>query len=198
MTDMLDYARVMPGEAFDRVEVEVVFLRMDQAPKRPLAVLPAGVVLRSERLSVAGYRALYNGVGGAWLWWLRRMMPDDMLARHLANPAVAFHVLRVDGQVAGFFETDAGYWPNVNLNYFGLMPEFIGKGLGKLLLDAAVDSVFAGGSPLRGMTVNTCSADHERALPNYLAAGFHEVRRIQEVWDIPRRLGLKVPEHLRA
>ena len=198
MTDMLDYARVMPGEAFDRVEVEVVFLRMDQAPRRAPAVFPAGAVLSCERLSVAEYRMLYNGVGAPWLWWLRRMMPDDMLARHLANAAVAFHVLRVDGQVAGFFETDAGYWPNVNLNYFGLMPEFIGKGLGKLLLDAAVDSVFAGGSPLRGMTVNTCSADHERALPNYLAAGFHEVRRIQEVWDIPRRLGLKVPEHLRA
>ena len=198
MTDMLDYARVMPGEAFDRVEVEVVFLRMDQAPKRPPAVLPAGAVLSSERLSVAEYRVLYNGVGGPWLWWLRRMMPDDMLARHLANPAVVFHVLRVDGQVAGFFETDAGYWPDVNLNYFGLMPEFIGRGLGRILLEAAVDSVFAGGSPLRGMTVNTCSADHERALPNYVAAGFHEVRRIREVWDIPCRLGLKVPERLRA
>ncbi|GLR67339.1 N-acetyltransferase [Acidocella aquatica] len=195
---MLDYARLAPGEAFDRVEVEVVFLRMDQAPRRPRAVFPAGAVLSCEPLGVAEYRMLYNEVGAPWLWWLRRMMPDDMLARHLANAAVAFHVLRVDGQVAGFFETDAGYWPNVNLNYFGLMPGFIGKGLGKPLLDAAVDSVFAGGSPLRGMTVNTCSADHPRALPNYVAAGFKEVRRIREEWDIPRRLGLKLPEHLRG
>ena len=195
---MLDYARLAPGEAFDRVTVEVVFLRMDQAPRRPLAVLPPGVVLRNERLSVAEYRALYNEIGAPWLWWLRRMMPDDKLARHLASPALAIHVLRVDGQVAGFFETDAGYWPQVNLNYFGLMPGFIGKGLGRVMLDAAVDSVFAGGSPLRGMTVNTCSADHPRAFPNYVAAGFRQVRRVQEEWDIPHRLGLRVPEHLRG
>jgi GNAT superfamily N-acetyltransferase len=86
----------------------------------------------------------------------------------------------------------------VNLNYFGLLPKFIGQGLGKPLLDAAVDSVFAGGSPLRGMTVNTCTADHHRALPNYKAAGFIEMRKVREVWDIPRRLGLSVPAHLRA
>lgn len=195
---MLDYARLAPGEAFDRVTVEVVFLRMDQAPRRSLAVLPPGAVLSIERLSVAEYRALYNEIGAPWLWWLRRMMPDDKLARHLASMALAIHLLRVDGKVAGFFETDAGYWPQVNLNYFGLMPEFIGKGLGRVMLDAAVDSVFAGGSPLRSMTVNTCSADHPRALPNYVAAGFREIRRIPEVWDIPHRLGLRVPEHLRG
>jgi hypothetical protein len=78
------------------------------------------------------------------------------------------------------------------------MPGFIGKGLGRVMLDAAVDSVIAGGSPLRGMTVNTCSADHPRALPNYVAAGFRQVRRVQEEWDIPHRLGLRVPEHLRG
>ena len=66
------------------------------------------------------------------------------------------------------------------------------------MLDAAVDSVFFGAVGLRGMTVNTCSADHPRALPNYIAAGFKETRRVQEVWDIPRRLGLSVPAHLRG
>jgi GNAT superfamily N-acetyltransferase len=194
---MLDYARPAPGEAFDRVVVTVVFLRMNQRPARPRAVLPPGAELRAERLNVAQYRALYNEVGGPWLWWLRRVMPDALLVRHLANPAITVHVLRVDGKVAGFFETDAGHWPDVNLNYFGLVPEAIGNGLGKILLDAAVDSVFLGAVGLRGMTLNTCTADHPRALPNYVAAGFRETRRIQEVWDIPCRLGLKLPEHMR-
>jgi hypothetical protein len=48
------------------------------------------------------------------------------------------------------------------------------------------------------MTVNTCSADHPRALPNYIAAGFREVRRVREAWDIPVRLGLAIPENLRG
>jgi GNAT superfamily N-acetyltransferase len=195
---MLDYSRPIPGEATDRAVVTVVFLRMNTRPARAPAVWPAGAVLTHETLNVARYRALYEAVGAPWLWWLRRVMPDDLLARHLANAAVSIHMLRVDGRDAGFFETDSGNWPDVNLNYFGLLPEMIGKGLGRAMLTAAINSVFDGASALRGMTVNTCTADHPRALPNYLAAGFTETRRVREVWDIPRRLGLHVPEHLRG
>lgn len=195
---MLDYARLAPGEAFDRAAVEVIFLRMNQRPERPRAVLPPGALLRAERLDVPRYRAIYSAVGRPWLWWLRLIMPDDLLAQHLQSPSVSVQVLYMGGQVAGFFETDATAWPDVNLNYFGLVPQQIGKGMGRVLLNAAVDRVFSGFTALRGMTVNTCSADHPNALPNYLAAGFREQRRVKEVWDIPRRLGLKVPEHLRG
>jgi GNAT superfamily N-acetyltransferase len=195
---MLDYARPQPGEAFERAIVTVMFLRLDRRPNRAPVALPPGVSLQAERLGLPEYRALYNEIGAAWLWWLRRVMPDALLERHLANKAIATHLLRVEGKVAGFFETDTGHWPDVNLNYFGLRPGYIGRGLGRLLLDAAVDGVFAGASGLRGMTLNTCTADHPRALPNYLAAGFHKIRQVEEVWDIPVRLGLTVPEHLRG
>jgi GNAT superfamily N-acetyltransferase len=195
---MLDYTRLAPGELADRAVVTVIFLRMNHRKPGPAPAFPEGAVLAQERPGVAQYREIYNTVGGPWLWWLRRIMPDDMLARHLASPAVNIHVLRLDGAFAGFFETDSSPWPDVNLNYFGLLPGMIGKGLGTPLLAAAVDSVFSRGSLVRGMTVNTCNADHPRALPNYLAAGFREVRRVRETWDIPRRLGLTVPEHLRG
>ena len=193
---MLEYARVRPGEPFDRVQVTVTFLRMDRHPPRTWPALPPGAAIEYvPHMDVATYRDLYDRVGQPWLWWLRRIMPDAMLARHLADPAVAIHVLRVDGAVAGFFELDATPWPDVNLSYFGLLPEAIGHGLGFALLGAAIEQVFAG--PVRGMTVNTCTADHPRALPNYLRAGFRIVRRIDEMWDIPRRLGFEVPDHLR-
>jgi GNAT superfamily N-acetyltransferase len=195
---MLDYSRPAAGELTDRAVVTVVFLRMNSRPKIDPPVFPPGVTLTHERLDVAQYRTLYNQVGEPWLWWLRRVMPDALLARHLKNPAVAIHVLRLDGELAGFFETESTNWPDVNLNYFGLMPDMIGLGLGRRMLDAAILSVFQGAAGLRGMTVNTCSADHPRALPNYLDAGFTEVRRVREVWDIPRRLGMKIPEQLRG
>ncbi|MDE2238660.1 MAG: GNAT family N-acetyltransferase [Rhodospirillales bacterium] len=198
MPDILDYARPAPGEPTERAIITVVFLRMMNRPNRPRAMLPEGAVVVQERPNLAQYRALYNEVGEKWLWWLRRVMPDHLLEKHLASSSVAVHVLRVDGEVAGFFELDANYWPCVNLNYFGLMPGFIGRGLGKPLLDLAVDRVFEGATALRGMSVNTCNADHPRALPNYLDAGFTEYRRAQERWDIPVRLGFTIPEHLRG
>ena len=48
------------------------------------------------------------------------------------------------------------------------------------------------------MTVNTCTADHPRALPTYLRAGFQPVRQVRELWNVPVRLGMRVPQSLRA
>ena len=198
MPDILDYARPAPGEPTQRANVTVIFLRMISRPNRAPAVLPPGTSLVQEHLETDEYRALYTEVGAPWLWWLRRVMPEQLLQKHLASSTVSVHVLRVKGEVAGFFELDAGHWPFVNLNYFGLRPGFIGRGLGRVLLDVAVDCVFEGATALRGMSVNTCDADHPRALPNYLAAGFIEYRREKEEWDIPVRLGLTIPAHLRG
>jgi GNAT superfamily N-acetyltransferase len=197
---VLDYARLAPGEVADRVAVEVTFMQMKVPAPRPPEVFPEGAKLVRRRLSVAAYRKIYNEIGGPWLWWLRRVMPDEMLARHLESPAVSTHLLHLNGKPAGFFELEGSLWPNVNLNYFGLMPDMIGKGLGAKLLRAAINEVAVMKEPgsARRLTVNTCTADHPRALPNYLQAGFTEMRKVREIWDIPRRLGFRIPDRLRA
>jgi hypothetical protein len=46
------------------------------------------------------------------------------------------------------------------------------------------------------MTVNTCTADHPRALPTYLRTGFRTLRQVREVWNVPLRLGMRIPQHL--
>jgi GNAT superfamily N-acetyltransferase len=141
------------------------------------------------------YRFLYDTVGGPYLWWLRRVASDESLAALLSDPLVSIHVLYIDDEPAGFFELDGRAEPSVNLSYFGLLPHAIGRGLGNVLLRSAVDAAWDRAP--RGVTVNTCTADHPRALPTYLRAGFREVRKVREVWDIPLRLGLQVPDRLR-
>jgi GNAT superfamily N-acetyltransferase len=183
-------------EAAVRVGVVVTFLRMERAPVGPGPGLPQGTSLvRVRAPTVAFYRFLYATVGGSYCWWLRRAMSDAALAAVLADPAVSIHVLYEGGEPAGFFELDARPY-EVNLGYFGLMPHAVGRGWGRAFLRAAVDEAWSRGP--RAVTVNTCTADHPRALPGYLAAGFEPVRRVREVWDVPLRLGLSVPEHLRV
>ena len=46
------------------------------------------------------------------------------------------------------------------------------------------------------MTVNTCTADYPRALPTYLRAGFRTLRQVRELWNVPLRLGMRIPERL--
>lgn len=179
-----------------RVAVNVSFLRMDKAPTSPAPALPTRFQLvRLEAPTVAFYRYLYNTVGADYVWWLRRTMPDHELATLLSYPQVSMHVLYAGGEPAGFFELDARQFPDINLSYFGLLPQAIGLGIGQAFLRQAVDTVWRMGA--RGMTVNTCTADHPRALPGYLKVGFRKVREVREIWEVPTRLGLKIPEHLR-
>ena len=180
-----------------RVGVVVTFLRMSAPPVGPGPGLPDGTSLvRDWAPTVPFYRNLYATVGGAYCWWLRRAMTDAALAGVLADPAVSIHVLYEGSEPAGFFELDARSPSEVNLSYFGLMPHAVGRGWGRAFLRAAIDEAWSRGP--RAVTVNTCTADHPRALPGYLAAGFAPVRRVREVWDVPLRLGLVIPEHLRV
>jgi GNAT superfamily N-acetyltransferase len=180
------------------VAVEVTFLRMDRPPEGPRPATPPGAqVVLAERCTVGFYRYLYDGVGRHHVWWLRRTLADEQLAGILDDPANSVHVLMHHGEPAGFYELDRRNRPVVNLSYFGLLPHALGRGMGRALLRHAVEAAWNTGGT-RAMTVNTCTADHPRALPNYLAAGFRPVRAVREVWQVPMRLGLPIPERLRA
>jgi GNAT superfamily N-acetyltransferase len=184
-------------EPFTRVGVTVTFLRMDRKPAEAPPDLPPGLdLVRVASPTVAFYRYLYDTVGADYVWWLRRTMPDADLAALLAHKQVSLHVLYGGGEPAGFFELDARGWPDVNLSYFGLMPRAVGTGAGVAFLGQAVAEVWR--RQPRAMTVNTCTADHPRALPTYLGAGFRPVRQVREIWNVPNRLGLKIPDALKV
>ena len=189
--------RARREEPRDTVAVTVTFLRMDHPPFTSAPDMPART--RMERVTeptVAFYRYLYNTVGADYVWWLRRIMPDEELTLLLRDPLVSIHVLYRDGEPAGFFELDGRYGANVNLSYFGLMPHVIGGGAGPGFLRQAIDAAWA--RKPRTVTVNTCTADHPRALPNYIRAGFKPLRAVREIWDVPVHLGLRIPDHLRV
>ncbi|MBK1659521.1 GNAT family N-acetyltransferase [Paracraurococcus ruber] len=178
------------------VAVDVTFLRMDRRPAEPGPALPPDAsVARVGRCSVGFYRYLYHTVGQDYVWWLRRTLPDAELAAILGDRGVSIHVLYRDGEPAGFYELDRRNRPHINLSYFGLLPHAIGQGLGRAFLRHAIDAAWA--ELPRGLTVNTCTADHPRALPNYMAAGFAWLRTVREVWQVPARLGLPIPDRLR-
>jgi GNAT superfamily N-acetyltransferase len=180
-----------------RVAVTVTFLRMDAPSAAAPRPLPGGVdLVRLTQPSLTFYRYLYGTVGADHLWWLRRAMSDEQLAGLLADPALSVWVLYRDGEPAGFFELDRRQAPLVNLSYFGLMPHATGQGLGSAFLRAAIDEAWTGGT--KALTVNTCTADHPRALPGYLRAGFRPIRTVREMWDVPARLGMRIPDHLRS
>ena len=171
-------------KAGDVVQVTVTFLEMLQPPADPVPPAPAGVsVQHVVAPAVDYYRRLYDRVGHDWHWVDRQRLSDQALAELLGDPRVEVHVLQVDGQEGGFAELDRAEPGEVRLMYFGLAPEFIGRGLGRWFLRWAVDRAWSYG-PKR-VWLDTCTLDHARALPNYEAAGFRTYGSLVQEFTIP-------------
>lgn len=118
---------------------------------------------------IAPYRALYSAVGGHLRWRDRLIMADEALRAALHSPDCSVCVLAVDGTEAGYFEL-VRQGEDTEIAYFGLLPAFLGRGLGKHLLSAAIQRAWDDGA--RRLWVHTCNLDAPAALDNYLKRGF--------------------------
>ena len=152
------------------VDVKIYYLEMHARPNLPVAPPRAGLtVVHAKNPTLRYYRFLYNAVGKDYHWYTRGRMPDAELAASLSDPRNELHVLHVDGVPAGFAEFDRRPL-EIEMLQFGLMPEFIGHGLGKYFLAWAIDRAWSYNP--RRYWLHTCTLDHHRALPNYQKAGF--------------------------
>lgn len=142
----------------------------DPAELNPVSIGLTGRVEQVHGCPVSFHRYLYREVGRNYHWRDRLTWTDDQVRNYLADPAVTLHVLYVQGSPAGYFELRMEPDGSVEIAYFGLLPEFIGRGLGKGLLSEAVRSAWARGA--RRVWLHTCTLDDPAALPNYLKRGF--------------------------
>ena len=178
------------------IDVVITYLEMTEAPTRPTVPQPAGLrlaLLRAEAPSTAFYRFLYAQVGDPWFWYERKHLSDEALARITNDPAVEIYVPYVAGVPAGYAEIDRRAGAEVQLTYFGLMPAYIGRGLGWYFLNWAIDTAWTGGT--QRLVVDTCTLDHPKALQTYQRAGFTPFRQEHRRIVDPRLTG-KTPKHL--
>jgi GNAT superfamily N-acetyltransferase len=153
------------------IKTKTTYLEMRSPPAWRIEPPSAGVeVLAASAPSTDDYLAWYRAVGETWQWTDRLQMATDELQALLDEPGVSVLLLRVDRQTAGFVEIDGRDGNDVEIKYFGLYPEFIGRGLGKYFLNAIIHEVWR--SPRQRLWLHTCDCDSEAALPNYLKAGF--------------------------
>ncbi len=152
-------------------DITVYYLEMLSRPARVAETPRQGLsVVLKPAPTLEYYRQLYDAVGKDYNWQSRLKMSDDKLAVIIGDPLDEIYVLQVDGVPAGFAELDRRKSPEIELTQFGLMPEFIGQGLGKWFLQWAIDKAWS--YQPRRFWLHTCTEDHPAALPNYLKSGF--------------------------
>jgi GNAT superfamily N-acetyltransferase len=129
---------------------------------------------------VSFFRFLYAEVGRAYQWTDRLSWSDETTRAYLSIPGVSVWLMTWGERPAGYFELRQHEDSSVEIAYFGLLPDFIGRGWGKHLLTRAVQSAWQLGADR--VWLHTCTLDHPAALPNYLKRGFRPVR--EEVYVI--------------
>lgn len=165
----------------------VTYLEMRAPPPQRRVVPRPDLALVETDTRLEPYRALFRRIGARWLWMGRLALSDAALEAALRDPRLVSRTLVRAGEAIGlvelFFEGE-----EAELAYCGVVPEAIGTGAGRFLMDAAIAQAFA--RPIARLTVHTCTFDHPGAVGFYQRCGFAAYKRAVEIHDDPRLVGM--------
>jgi GNAT superfamily N-acetyltransferase len=167
------------------IDVAVRYLELSSREAfRPKRVQRAGVTFGKVQEPMPELnRFFYVAVGGAYFWHDRLQWTRAQWMEYLTQPGAETWVLAVDGVPAGYVELVPRAEDVVEIALFGLLPAFVGQGLGAHMLTDAVERAWAMGATR--VILDTCHLDHPRAFDNYAARGFREYKRGVRREDVP-------------
>ncbi len=153
-------------------DTQVHYLRMNHHPDyRPEKHYPLEMQLLAKPVDVRYYLELYQGVGLSFDWVDRLVISEEELLRLINREEVEIFVFLYDENPCGYVEFVREI-DKVELLYFGLFPEYSGRGLGAPCLKMAVEQAWS--YEPEWISLNTCDLDSERALSIYTRVGFQE------------------------
>ena len=112
----------------------------------------------------------YKQVGKKHRWIDRLIWSDEKWMTYISNKNLETYVISKCDELVGFFELL--YNPELKeteISYFGLLEEYIGKGIGGFALSSAIRKAFE--KNINRVWLHTCTLDHPNALKNYIARG---------------------------
>jgi GNAT superfamily N-acetyltransferase len=164
------------------------FLEMRAKPAQPMPVPVSGFTIERWRdADLAAYRDLFRAIGESWLWYSRLVMPDRELLRIFGDPRIEIYRLFDQGRIAGMLELDFSGRNECELSFLGVVPEAIGKGAGRFLMNEAIRLAWV--KPIERFWVHTCTFDHPAALSFYRRSGFTPYQIAVEIHPDPRLTG---------
>lgn len=127
---------------------------------------------------------LHQAVGTKFRWGGRDQWGEAEWTEWVNRPGLETWVAYVEGTPAGYCELVSEEDDSVRIHHFGLLPSFIGQGLGGHFLSLTIERAWEMGADR--VWLSTCSHDHPHALKNYLARGFRIVEERTGPSNAPR------------
>ncbi|MFT5350635.1 MAG: GNAT superfamily N-acetyltransferase [Planctomycetota bacterium] len=135
--------------------------------------------LNVDEVQVKQYQVnkfLYQFVGESWGWLDKLSWTNEQWEEYSGKDNLRTWLASYKGSPAGYYELEQSDDGSTEIAYFGLTPNFIGKGFGGFLLSEAIKSAWAWDDTKR-VWVHTCTLDHPSAMVNYQSRGmeiYHE------------------------
>ena len=154
------------------IEVTRTYVQMTSPGELIPSPAPGGSVRidQVDACPASFFRYLYREVGRFYHWVDRLDWDDQEIHDYLGQSKISLSVMYAEGSPAGYFELSGQDDGSTEIAYFGLLQEFLGRGLGKHLLTEAVRQAWNNGA--NRVWLHTCTLDDPAALPNYLKRGF--------------------------
>jgi GNAT superfamily N-acetyltransferase len=166
----------------------VTCLEMRERPSPRAVPDVAGLSLvRMGAADTERFRMLFDAIGRDYLWFSRLILEDDKLAAIIGDPKVTSLALVKEGRDIGLLELDFREEGQCELSFFGVVPDAVGLGVGRWLMNEAVTRAWA--EPISRFWVHTCSFDHPGAVAFYQRSGFRPYQVMVEVHEDPRLTG---------
>src|SRR5882757_5805036 len=88
-------------------------------------------------------RDLYFRVGEQWQWIDKRPWTDEQWKEYASAPELLKFAAYHGYTLAGYYEFRCDTEGGMEIAYFGLLPEFIGRGLGGALLTSVIEEAWS-------------------------------------------------------
>lgn len=108
--------------------------------------------------------------------WPSTRWNDEDWAAYLAREGRECLIISHLGEDAGLADYQCHGAGEVEITTFGLVPEYVGKGIGGYALTLVVEHAWTLGPGVRRVWLHTSDLDHPHALPNYHRRGFRTFR----------------------
>lgn len=168
----------------------VTYLEMHAPPQPRPEPASGGMALQRIHPDVVGFRERFRRVGEPWLWASRLRLDDSALTAILTADAVEIYDLMIGPDTVGLLELDFRQNGACELAFFGVVPEAIGVGAGRFLMNRAIERAWGRAPRIGRFWVHTCSNDHPDALAFYIRSGFIPYARGVECSPDPRLEGV--------
>jgi GNAT superfamily N-acetyltransferase len=144
-------------------------------PAAPVPGLTLEPVDRSSPL-VPGILAR---IGAAYDWKSASRTEREWAVWFAEHTGRTFWLLSFEGEPAGMVSCELHPGGEAEIATFGLLPEFVGKGLGGFSLTLGVQQAWALAPSVNRVWLHTSTFDHPHALPNYHRRGFRTFKTEQ-------------------